>query len=269
MKTITALIALLLLCQPVLASPASLSGNALEVYQRAQGGRWFAAAAKLNPEILPTRDGQSFFAVWAAPGTQPKRWIVSLHGSNGFATDDIAIWQPQLKQRDVGLISLQWWIGSDDSIHAYYAPMQIYREIDLLLQQRGIAPGSVMLHGFSRGSANAYAVAALDGGRGRKYFSLAVASSGGVGLDYPPTRAILSGAFGDRPLRGSRWITVAGAHDANPERDGVAGMRRAAAWLREQGATVLESIEDPEQGHGALQRNARNAQRVLDLFLAE
>ena len=43
-------------------------------------------------------------------------------------------------------------------------------------------------------------------------------------------------------------------------------MRRAAAWLREQGAIVLDVIEDPDQGHGALMLNARNARGALDLF---
>jgi hypothetical protein len=46
-------------------------------------------------------------------------------------------------------------------------------------------------------------------------------------------------------------------------------MKRAAAWLKEQGATVVATIEDPDEGHGALQLNAKNARRVLDLFLDE
>jgi hypothetical protein len=88
-----------------------------------------------------------------------------------------------------------------------------------------------------------------------------------VGLDYPPTRAIVEGRFGPQPLKGTRWITVAGGRDPHPDRDGIPGMRRSVAWLQEQGATVLESIEDTGEGHGALQRNPKNAQRVLDLFL--
>lgn len=124
-----------------------------------------------------------------------------------------------------------------------------------------------MLHGFSRGAANSYAVAAIDAGnRGRHYFALIVASSGGVGLEYPPTRAILNGAYGPHPLQGTRWITAAGGRDPHPERDGIPGMRQAAGWLREQGATVVAEIEDASEGHGALQRNG-NARRVLDLFL--
>ena len=46
-------------------------------------------------------------------------------------------------------------------------------------------------------------------------------------------------------------------------------MKRAAARLQEHGATVFDRIEDPDEGHGALQRNPQNARRVLDLFLGE
>lgn len=242
-----------------------LTGHAAKLYQKAQGSKWFSEAAKLKPDILPTSDGQSFLVVWKA-AKNPKHWIVSLHGSNGFATDDLAIWYPHLKDHSVGIVCVQWWLGSGDTTKSYYTPEQIYREVDKALQKLGVKPGTVMLHGFSRGSANAYAVMALDAGRGRRFFSLAVASSGGVGLDYPPTRAILYGSYGKDPLRNTRWVTSAGGRDPHPDRDGIFGMRRAAAWLREQGAIVVDTIEDNDEGHGALVRNAKNAQRVLALF---
>lgn len=245
-----------------------LTGHAAELYQKARGGQWFADAARLKPDILPTSDGQSFLVVWKAT-RKPKHWIVSLHGSDGFATDDLAIWRPHLKDRDVGIMCVQWWLGSGDKISSYYTPEQIYREIDNALQKFGVKPGMAMLHGFSRGSANSYAVMALDAGRGRRFFSLAVASSGGVGLDYPPTRAILDGTYGKDPLKGTRWVTSAGGRDPHPDRAGIPGMRRTAAWLKEQGAIVLDAIEDPDQGHGALVLNAKNARRVLDLFLKD
>lgn len=257
--------------QPLAATTVPLTGPAADVYRRAQSGKWFAEADKLHPDILPTSDEQSFIVAWKATEKVPKYWIVSLHGSKGFATDDLAIWHPHLKNRDVGVVSLQWWTGTGDTTKSYYTPLQIYREIDLALQKLGIQPGTVLFHGFSRGAANSYAVAAIDAGRGRKYFSLCVASSGGVGLDYPPTRAILDGAFGDHPLKGTRWITAAGAREGNPvaqNRDGIPGMKRTAAWLREQGASVIATIEDPDKGHGALMLNPKNAQRVLELFLA-
>jgi len=247
---------------------AALTGQVAELYQKAKRSRWFDDAMKLKPDIPPTSDGRSFLVVWKT-GIKPRHWIVSLHGSDGFATDDFAIWHPHLKGRDVGIVCVQWWLGLGDDITSYYAPEQIYREIDNVLQRLGVEPGAAMLHGFSRGSANSYAVMALDAGRGRRFFQLAVASSGGVSTDYPPTQAIIAGKYGKDALKGTRWITSAGAHDPHPERDGIPGMRRTAAWLKEQGAIVLDAIEDPEEGHGALVRNPKNAQRVLNLFLKD
>jgi len=247
---------------------AALTGHAAELYQKAKRSKWFADAMKLKPDILPTSDGRSFLVVWKIV-TKPKRWIVSLHGSDGFATDDLAIWYPHLKGRNMGIVCVQWWLGSGDDTASYYTPEHIYREIDIALQRLGVKPGTAMLHGFSRGSANSYAVMALDAGRGRRFFNLAVASSGGVGLDYPPTRAILAGRYGKDALKGTRWVTSAGARDPHPDRDGIPGMRRTALWLKKQGAIVLEAIEDPEEGHGALVRNPENARRVLDLFVED
>ena len=273
MKIVAVIAVILLLSlQSFSADTLPLTGHAAEVYRRAQGRRWFEDASKLNPKILPTSDGQSFIVVWKATEKSPKHWIVSLHGSEGFATDDLAIWHPHLKDREVGLLCVQWWIETGVDNKSYYAPTQIYREIDTALQKLGIQPGTVIFHGFSRGSANSYAITALDTGKGKHYFSLSVASSGGVGLDYPPTRAILDGAYGDHPLQNTRWITVAGAREENPaaqNRDGIPGMKRTAAWLQEQGANVIEAIEDPDKGHGALMLNAKNARHVLDLFLNE
>lgn len=248
------------------AAETPLTNHAAALYKQAQGGKFFADAANLKPDILSTSDGQSFLVVWRATNA-PKHWIVTLPGTHGFATDDLAIWHRQLKGRDVGLVSVQWWLGNGDSTGDYYTPEQIHREVGLALGKLGVRTNTVMLHGFSRGSANSYAVVALDAGRGKHYFSLAVASSGGVGLDYPPTRAIVNGDYGLRPLRGTRWITAAGGRDPHPDRDGIPGMRRAAAWLNEQGAIVVESIEDPDSGHGALQTNPKNVRRLLDLFL--
>jgi hypothetical protein len=242
-----------------------LAGHAERLYKKAKDGHFYKDAMKLSPEIRPTSDGKSFVAIWR-PKKEPMLWVVDLHGTQGFATDVLALWQPIVKPYDVvGFVSLQWWLG--DNANAYYTPEQIYHEIDVVLQTLHVQPGKAMLHAFSRGSSNSYAVAALDAGRGRDYFSLIVADSGGPQLTYPPTRAIVDGVYGPRPLAGTRWITSAGATDPHPDRDGISGMRQAADWLKKQGATVLASIEDPKGGHGALQHNSASTKKVMDAFL--
>lgn len=64
----------------------------------------------------------------------------------------------------------------------------------------------------------------------------------------------------------ARWVTACGERDAEPERSGWPDMRRSGQWLKEQGAILLDAIEDPQFGHGALQLNPRNAERLLNLF---
>ncbi len=258
------LLLLLLLTRSVLAQE-SLTGPAAALFGQArEQGRFYAGAERLRPELRPTSDGRSFVAIWRAK-PKPKRWIVSLHGAGhparGFATDDLALWAPCLKDRDVGLICLQWWLGTGSARSDFYTPEQIERELEIVLEELGVRPGEAMLHGFSRGAANLYAVKGLDQ---RRYFRLVVASSGAMEPDYPPNRAIPAGA-----LRGTRWITVAGARDPNPDRSGVSGMRRTARWLREQHACVVLEIEDPQAGHGALFLNPDNVRKVLDLFLED
>ena len=250
-------------CLPAASEP--LSGQAERLYERAAQE---ARLTGMNPEIIPTKDGRSFFLVWEPQALRgkPHKWIVSLHGSNGFATKDMEIWSPYLKGRDLGLISLQWWFGGGGRTEDYYSPFDIYREIDLLMRRIGIKPGDAMLEGFSRGSANIYAVAALDINKGQRYFSLFVANSGRASLDYPPTRAVDTGKFGDMPYKGSRWITSCGERDTNPDRDGCPGMRRTGEWLKKLGAEVAFAIEDSKEGHGAFHRNPQNANRALDWF---
>lgn len=273
MLALTFLLAGCLLLPHLMADEPQLTGQSSKLFElNRKDAQWFRDAMNLQPEVATTSDGRSFMLIWKA-SKSPSKWIVSLHGAGkparGFASDDLAIWHRHIKDRDVGIICLQWWLGTGDLAKDFLNPQSMYREFDLALQKLEVKPGQVMLHGFSRGSANTYPIAALDHGRGKKYFGLCVASSGGVSLDYPPTRAIMQGEYGNKPLSSTRWITVAGARDQNAGRDGITGMRTTAQWLKEQGAEVLLQIEDPREGHGALVRNPANAAKVLDTFLKQ
>lgn len=235
-------------------------------FQSQRDSRHAPQALALQPRILPTEDGRSFFLVWQ-PNPHPRGWIVSLHGAGfpprGFASDDLVAWAPHLRGRNLGLICLQWWMGEGQN---FYAPQEIYREIDGLLQKMAIQPQSVLLHGFSRGATQTYALTALDRQTGNSHFALCVANAGGLSPDYPPNQQLMQGAFGPRPLQSSRWITVAGHNDPNPNRDGIPAMQATGRWLQQQGAQLLEQIEDPALGHGAFHQSRENVRRVLDHF---
>ena len=145
-----------------------------------------------------------------------------------------------LKERGYGLLAIQWWLGKGEEISDYLSPNEIYRVIDEIFRTLHVKPGMALLHGFSRGSANIYAVAAIDRSTKNDYFALFIANAGKASLDYPPTHEIEQGHFGDKPFTGSHWITFAGGKDPNPDRGGVLGMRETADWIRScEGAWIL------------------------------
>jgi hypothetical protein len=250
-------------CQAQALPPA-----AQQLLDQARQEKWYPDAEKLAPTYLPTSDGRSFVVVWKPENASRNLWVVSLHGSEGFATNDLAIWGKYLAPRGIGLIALQWWLGGPRGTDVYLPPERINRELDIALKAAGVPPGNALLQGFSRGSANLYAVAALAATRPVRNYALFVANAGRMSADYPPNRALMDGRFGRRPLADTRWITVCGGRDPNPERDGCPGMRATGQWLAEQGAQVVDAIEDPHADHGVFHRNPQHVNRVLDRFEA-
>lgn len=265
---------LVLLSYPVAslqAQNSGLTGDAANLYRAGLSSKFGSQVKSIKYKAIETSDRQSFSIIWKSKGenSNPSKWIVSLPGSHGYATDELAIWSKLLNQRDVGLIVIQYWLGEEDTGERYYPPFQIYRELDLLLKSLKIPPGSLMLHGFSRGSANLYALAAIDQTKGSRYFGLFLASSGGMNPSYPPNIAISRQEFGEHPLANTQWITSAGALDHHPDRDGIPAMQKTATWLKAQGAKVILQIEDPNFGHGALVLNPKNANSALDIFFKQ
>ena len=123
------------------AAEPQLTGDAGKLYEQSRkGARFFADSEKLNPEVRATSDGKSFCLLWKSTPS-PKRWIASLHGAGfppkGFAADDLALWHTHVKGRDVGIISLQWWLGTGDTMRDFLTPEQMNREFDRVLTSVG------------------------------------------------------------------------------------------------------------------------------------
>jgi predicted esterase len=222
-------------------------------------------ALRLGAQIERSRDGRSFALVWRPAGAVAG-WIVTLHGSGSWAHDEIVLWQPFAQKRQLGVIALQWWFGGGQQNGDYYAPPEMRREIERLMAQVDAHAENTLLHGFSRGSANLYALVALDGSTPRPLFRSVLANAGGMSADFRMNREIESGRFGATPFAGTRWWSYCGASDPNPERDGCPAMRRSQKWLQDRGAKA-DLTEDTSGDHGGFHRRAQNVERALDWFL--
>ena len=226
-------------------------------------------ATQNGAEVGLTADGKSFYLLWFPEGKGRQDlppMVVTIHGHDGWAFEDFYVWHHFLKERGYGLLAVQWWLGEGEDMSDYLLPNEVYRAIDDVFRELKIKPGTAMLHGFSRGSANIYAVAAMDRSLQNNYFSLFVANSGQANSNYPPTHDVEEGRFGDQPFLGTHWVTYAGEKDVNPDRDGVRAMRKTGDWIRQYGGTVYLAIEDPEGDHGGFHKRPQNCDQALDVF---
>ncbi len=230
--------------------------------------RRYQFALEQGAKVLPTSDGKSFYVLWLPESGKkgPPPIIATIHGHASWAFDEFFLWHPEAKERGFGILAIQWWLGKGERFQDYLSPDEVYAVVDEVFEKEGVKPGTAVFHGFSRGSANSYAVAASDTHSGNRYFALFIANSGRAAMDFPSNVAIEDGEYGEKPLTGTHWVTYAGAKDTNPDRDGYNGMRAAAEWVRKQGGTVDLAIEDPEGNHGGFHRNPKNISKALDCF---
>ncbi|MBI4860859.1 MAG: hypothetical protein HY815_11460 [Candidatus Riflebacteria bacterium] len=229
------LMAGVLVVSPSQGAPPGSSGPApgpepsrlLEQARQANPERYRFALAR-GARIGYTRDGSTFYLLWTPPGRgadrSPGPVIATLHGHASYAFDELFLWHRQAAARGIGILALQWWKGRGERFQDYLLPREIYRALDDALREAGVRSGQVMLHGFSRGSANSYAVTAIDRQTRNNYFALVVANAGKPGRDFPDNVDLERGRFGPRPLTGTNWVLYCGMHDPNPDRAGCQGM---------------------------------------------
>jgi hypothetical protein len=192
--------------------------------------------------------------------------IVTLHGSSSWAFDEFFLWQSYAAERGYGILALQWWLGSGEQTSGYYTPDRMYTIIENALRGMGVQPGKSLVHGFSRGSSNIYAVTALDRHAQNDFFALTVANAGGASVDYPPNVAISSGAYGATPFAGTHWALFCGGSDPNPDQSGCPAMSRTRDWIIQYGGTVDLFIQDASAGHGGFHTTPAHVNAALDAF---
>ena len=143
----------------------------------------------------------------------------------------------------------------------------MYPLIANLLKEKGVKPGTVLLHGYSRGSANSYAVTALDTSSGNRYINMTLSNSGGATSNYPPNQQIAAGTYGILPFSGIQWVMYCGELDPDPTINGCPAMTAAKSWVTQYGATVKLLIDDPSGGHGGFMLNSTNVNTALNQFV--
>jgi hypothetical protein len=218
-------------------------------------------------EIVPTSDNKSFYLWWAPPGIRnPVVTIVKLHGHESYAHEGFFLLQPYAAQRGYAVLALQWWFGSGNATADYYTPSNIYSIVAEVLNARGTAPGSVLFHGFSRGSTQTYAVAALDSFFATRYFGMMMSNAGGMISTYPPNLEITRGTYGATPYAGYKWSMYCGELDPDPEESGCPGMTRSRDFVTQYGASMSVFIQDPNGSHGSFDQNSTYVNQLLDAF---
>ena len=245
----------------------SAQAKALLDRARAANPQRFQLALDQGARILPTADGRSFYLLWTPPGAPQSNppLIVTLHGSASWAFDEFFLWREQAADYGYGILALQWWFGGDGP-DAYYSPKDLHRETREALRGSGAGEGSALLHGFSRGSANIYGLAALDRQSGDRLYAMVLANAGGASVDFPPNVAITSGELGYNIFSGTYWTLFCGGRDPNPDRDGCPAMRRTAGWIGQFGGVVDLFIEDGAAGHGGFHQTPAHIRAALEAF---
>ncbi len=215
-----------------------------------------------SPSKVTAADGKTYFYYGAPAGqnnAEPKRIIVDLPGHGTKAEDAYAVWQPYVKDTKYALAVMNWWDGEGERKEDYYSPADVATQMKAFLKAQSYeANDIIILSGFSRGSANTYAVAANDREGGNGIFDAVISISGGYQSDFPLTNNQLNSSASASLYEGVVWVLACGGKDSNPNRDGCPAMNKTKTWLSQHGADVVGVLEDPNQGHGAFHRSSLN-----------
>ena len=184
----------------------------------------------------------------------PAGLIVAVHGHNDHAAREYRLWQPYAARNHLGLVAVEWQTRWGRNAQ-FLSSQATYGMIRRAVKREGVAPGHVLLHGFSQGSHESFALTAIDRA-GPRLFAMTLAESGGDG---GPN----GGAAG---LSGTQWDIYCAGRDPWPNLSGCPAMRRARSLLTASGADVARFLVDPPAHHGGFLHNAGDVDLVLRDF---
>lgn len=207
------------------------------------------------PIEVAASDGEHAFVYGAPAGdnnAEVRKLVISLPGHGSTAAQDYEAWRRHVEGGSWAVASVDWWDGGGETIENYLSPPEVVALVrDFLTEQGYDSDDMIVLEGFSRGSANTYAVMANDRLDGEPVFDAVISASGKYQDTFPLTATPLDPALEPTLYDGVPWVLACGWLDPEPDRDGCPGMHDTADWLGGHGADVLAVLEDPNAGHGA------------------
>jgi hypothetical protein len=230
-----------------------------------------------TPSKITSSDTKTYFYYGAPAGQNnkaTKRIIISLPGHGTTAEDGYKAWSSHMASLNGGTYALaefNWWRGTGEKKTDYYSPGDVVKQVRAFLNEQKYDQNDiVVLHGFSRGSANTYAVIANDQVDKASVFDAVISNAGKYQSDFP--------LFDDRTaseaqmtqyFEGIPWVLACGGTDPNPERDGCNGMKETETFLLSHKAKVLGTVTDPALGHGAFHMSSLGLpKQAIDLIEA-
>jgi len=233
-----------------------------------ESAKHYEFAINHHVKILPTPDGKSFSLVWypkkKAVGHLPM--LVTLHGENRWAFDEFFFWQPYAETYGFGIVAVQWRFSGSGKKRDFYKPQEIYQFVDNILRSEKVRAGNVLLHGIGRGSANVFALTALDRIQSNYFFRSIIANAGGhKSLRF--NFQIAGGRFGKDIFFGSHWIFFCGGYDKNPSRDGCPAIQSAQAWVHRFGGQTDLFVKDPHGYHDLLYKSPKDVVKAIRMFM--
>ena len=232
---------------------------------RKGAAREYAAARKSGADLLITPNERTFAITWSPKGGGNKHdapVIVIVNDEESWSFEDFDEWYPTALENGYGLVVVQWWVVTE-----YLSDEDLYTAIDAALVNMKADPkNKVLLYASGRGATRAYALEYLDRKSAAPWFSMTVAASGAKPSGDLLYDTLTKKQLGATPLAGSNWVTYCAIRDTKPEASGCSGMRKTADWLKELGATVTLTLEDPAARENEFLRNPQYLRQVLNLF---
>jgi len=240
-----------------------------------QQPEYYQQAVNLGVRVVNHPERKVFFVYWLPQGFErrtDKRLMVVLHGSNGNAYRHLLSFRETAQKEGFGLVSVQWGWPGEESLgkgskgsYDYLPTRAIYEVISLaveyLAHRYGVHKNHCAWLGFSRSSTMCAIFAYYDKARGKNYFKLYMAISGGISPEQYMMKEMMSGSHGRAPVKDCHFYLWGGERDGNR----VEKMKRSKEIIESLGG-IVDVLRIGSEGHAGFNKNSKYQEEAIHLW---